>query len=163
MVNRCVAAGCSNTQKPGITLHKFPKDPVLRKQWERQVQRTRAHWKATESSLLCSEHFTPECFEDKAALASQFGIHNSNKIVIIIIVIIYNQYIVNRNHPSTPNHRCGYLKPVLELEGNVSLILATAQLGSTTLTFFPSQPQHQLVICRYAMNLYLLQENKSGY
>ena len=54
MLNRCVAAGCSNTARPGIALYKFPKDPVLRKQWERQVQRTRAKWTATESSVLCS-------------------------------------------------------------------------------------------------------------
>ena len=74
MPNRCVAAGCSNTARPGITLYKFPKDPVLRKQWERQVQRTRVKWTATESSVLCSKHFSVECFEESTALASQFGI-----------------------------------------------------------------------------------------
>ena len=37
-----VAAGCSYTARPGIALYKFPKNPVLRKQWEGQVQRTRA-------------------------------------------------------------------------------------------------------------------------
>ena len=74
MVNRCVAGGCSNTLRPGVSLYKFPKDPVLRKQWEKQVQRTRAKWKATETSFLCSEHFTEDCFEVTAALESQFGI-----------------------------------------------------------------------------------------
>ena len=74
MPYRCVAAGCSSTASPGIALYKFPNDPVLRKQWERQVQRTRAKWTATESSVLCSKHFTAECFEESAALASQFGI-----------------------------------------------------------------------------------------
>ena len=38
----CVAGGCSNTPSPGVSLYKFPKDPALRKQWEKQVQRTRA-------------------------------------------------------------------------------------------------------------------------
>ena len=38
------------------------------------MQRTRAKWTATESSVLCSKHFTAECFEESAALASQFGI-----------------------------------------------------------------------------------------
>ena len=71
---RCVAAGCSNTARPGIALYKFPKDPILRKWWERQMHRTRAKWTATESSVLCSKHFTAECFEESAALASQFGI-----------------------------------------------------------------------------------------
>ena len=74
MPNRCVATGCSSTASPGISLYKFPNDPVLQKRWERQVQRTRAKWTATESSVLCSKHFTAECFEESAALASQFGI-----------------------------------------------------------------------------------------
>ena len=74
MPNRCVAAGCSCTAIPGIAPYKFPKVPVLGKQWERQVQRMRAKWTATESSVLCTEHFTAECFEESAALTSQFGI-----------------------------------------------------------------------------------------
>ena len=77
MPNRCVAAGCLNTARPGIALYKFPKDPVLRKQWVRQMHRTRAKWTATvdgNREVLCSKHFTAECFEESAALASQFGI-----------------------------------------------------------------------------------------
>ena len=54
MPNRCVAAGCSNVARVGIALYKFPKDPILRKQWERQAQRTRAICAANESSVLCS-------------------------------------------------------------------------------------------------------------
>ena len=37
MVNKCVAAGCSNTSSSSITLFKFPKDPKLRYEWEKQV------------------------------------------------------------------------------------------------------------------------------
>ena len=36
----------------------------------------------------------------------------------------------------------GYLNPALFAEGKADLILFTAQLGRTTLTFLPSQPQH---------------------
>ena len=39
----------------------------------------------------------------------------------------------------------GYLKPVYVSEGNVSLILFTAQLGSVTLIDFPSQLQHHRI------------------
>ena len=74
MVNRCVAAGCSNTASDNVSLFKFPKDPVLRRQWEKQVQRTRAQWKATEHSHLCSEHFTSDSFYIDSALAATFGI-----------------------------------------------------------------------------------------
>ena len=41
MVNMCVAAGCSNTSSRSITLFKFPKDPKLRYEWEKQVLCTR--------------------------------------------------------------------------------------------------------------------------
>ena len=40
MVNRCVAAGCSNTPSEGISLYKFPTDPRLREKWVKQVRRT---------------------------------------------------------------------------------------------------------------------------
>ena len=71
MVNRCVAGGCFNTARPGVNLYK---DPALRRQWEKQVQRTRSKWKATESSFLCSEHFAPDCFDERAKLAAEYGI-----------------------------------------------------------------------------------------
>ena len=73
MVNRCVAAGCSNTASDHVSLFKFPKDPVLRRQWEKQVQRTRAQWKATEHSHLCSEHFPSDAFHIDSAIAATFG------------------------------------------------------------------------------------------
>ena len=38
MVCRCVAAGCSHTNKDGISLYKFPKDSSLRKKWADQVE-----------------------------------------------------------------------------------------------------------------------------
>ena len=47
MVNRCVAAGCSNTPGEGISLYKFPSDPALLEKWVKQVQQTRAQWTVT--------------------------------------------------------------------------------------------------------------------
>ena len=80
MVRRCVAAGCSNTPTSTINLFKFPKDPVLRAKWVRQVRRTRAQWAATEHSVLCSEHFTEDCFEVNAALAQSFGMSKRRRL-----------------------------------------------------------------------------------
>ena len=40
----------------------------------RENNKTRAQWKATEHSYLCSEHFTKDCFEVDSAIAAQFGI-----------------------------------------------------------------------------------------
>ena len=40
MGKRCVAAGCSNMNGDGVSLFRFPRDPALRAQWNKQVQRT---------------------------------------------------------------------------------------------------------------------------
>ena len=80
MVNRCVAAGCSNTPSDRVSLFKFPSDGVLRRKWEKQVQQTRAQWKATEHSFLCSDHFTEDCFEVDSALASQFEMKKRRRL-----------------------------------------------------------------------------------
>ena len=38
MVNSCVAAGCNNTCKHGVSLLTFPKNSQLRKKWINQVK-----------------------------------------------------------------------------------------------------------------------------
>ena len=52
MVNRCVAAGCSNIPSDRVSLLKLPSDGILRRIWKKQVQRTLAQWKATKHSLF---------------------------------------------------------------------------------------------------------------
>ena len=72
MPSRCVAAGCSNTTKDGVSLHRFPSDPKYRRIWTTKVKLTRAKWSGpTEHSFLCSTHFAQTCFE--RGLHSQFG------------------------------------------------------------------------------------------
>ena len=80
MVNRCVAAGCSNTHSGHVSLHKFTTDPSLRQKWEKQVRKTRAKWTATKHSVLCSEHFTDDCFEVDSAIAAAFGITKKRRL-----------------------------------------------------------------------------------
>ena len=64
MVNSCVAFGCSNNYKTGVSLFKFPRDVELRKKWIQQVKRTRAKWTGpSPHSVLCSEHFAEDSFE----------------------------------------------------------------------------------------------------
>jgi len=66
---------CSKTYQDGVSLHGFPQDPSLRLEWTRQVQRTCANWPGpTENSLLCSDHFTSDCYEKDRAIAKGFGI-----------------------------------------------------------------------------------------
>ena len=81
MVKRCITAGCSNTNADGVSLFHFPRHLSLRQKWNRQVQRTRADWKdATEYSVLCSKHFTNECFEEDSFIAAQFGMTKRKRL-----------------------------------------------------------------------------------
>ena len=74
MVKRCVAMNCSKTHQDGVSLHR-PTDTSLRLQWTRQVQRTRSNWTGpSQHSVICSDHFTSDCFEEDTAIAAQFGI-----------------------------------------------------------------------------------------
>ena len=66
MVNRCMAAGCSNNPNDRVSLLKLPSDDILRCIWEKQVQRTLAQWKATKHSpffvVTIFDHFTKDLF-----------------------------------------------------------------------------------------------------
>ena len=72
--SRCVAAGCSNTTKDGVSLHRFLSDPKYRRIWTTEVKLTRAKWSRlmTEHSFLCSVHFESDMLWERA-FHSQFG------------------------------------------------------------------------------------------
>ena len=80
MPGRCAVPGCCKTNRDSVALHRFPKDPVLRQQWTEQVQHPRAEWKPIKSTVLCSSHFTEDCFEPSFHLAAQFGIKTLRKL-----------------------------------------------------------------------------------
>lgn len=56
----CKSSGSDST----ISFHKFPKD-IRRTLWVRFVQRHRPGWQPSNSSVLCSLHFNPECYEQR--------------------------------------------------------------------------------------------------
>ena len=65
MVKRCVVQFCSNSNKTGYTIHKFPKDANLRRHWVKFVQVKRANFvAATEHSAICNIHFSLDCNEE---------------------------------------------------------------------------------------------------
>lgn len=70
----CVAGGpnqtsCNNNSKTeGVSLHLFPSNKAFRDRWTRFIQRHRANWQPTKSSVLCSEHFHSSCFEQRLDL-----------------------------------------------------------------------------------------------
>jgi len=63
----CIANGCSNTcNTPGKSLHRFPKDCMRRKEWIRRISKKNLN--PTNSTYVCSDHFTPDSFKYDAAL-----------------------------------------------------------------------------------------------
>ncbi|XP_068704476.1 THAP domain-containing protein 2-like [Montipora foliosa] len=59
----CAAFDCNNDSRKttGISYHCFPKDPSLREQWLAKI--SHADLIISKSTRLCSEHFTPDCYE----------------------------------------------------------------------------------------------------
>ncbi|PIK42271.1 hypothetical protein BSL78_20880 [Apostichopus japonicus] len=61
----CIAGGCSNSSKDGVSLHGFPKREPVRKLWVNAVRNTRKDWlQPTAYSFLCSAHFDETCFKE---------------------------------------------------------------------------------------------------
>ena len=73
----CVAGGpgnvsCKNNSKTdGISMHRFPSDSFVRAKWTTFVQRHRAQWKPSSTSVLCSAHFVLADFEQRLDLNLQ--------------------------------------------------------------------------------------------
>uniref|UniRef100_A0A667Z4G6 THAP-type domain-containing protein n=1 Tax=Myripristis murdjan TaxID=586833 RepID=A0A667Z4G6_9TELE len=66
MPEHCAAYSCANrrtvaSRAQGITFHRFPKDKYVRKKWE--VALKRDGFTASDSSVVCSEHFKQEDFD----------------------------------------------------------------------------------------------------
>ena len=63
MPRRCIAAGCDSVGGKDCSLHKFPKNEAIRKKWIKAVKEQRSNWDGPSPySLLCSLHFTDDCF-----------------------------------------------------------------------------------------------------
>ena len=61
----CCANGCSNNnaykgESGDVSFHKFPDDDSLKLQWTSQIARD--CWQPSKYSVLCSDHFTTDCF-----------------------------------------------------------------------------------------------------
>lgn len=58
---RCALMFCNKTNDDGVSLHRFPKDERIRRQWISFVRQKRdpKTWKPG-SGHICSDHFTPD-------------------------------------------------------------------------------------------------------
>ena len=72
-----MAATCSNTSETeGVSVHSFPSDKSISSKWIMFVQVKRV-WKPNLSAktrpLLCSKHFTPDCFKNYTKVSLGFA------------------------------------------------------------------------------------------
>ena len=72
----CAAGGpnqvsCTNTNAtPGVSTHLFPSDEKVREQWLKFVHKHRPDFVPTKTSVLCSIHFTLDCFTRRLDLTN---------------------------------------------------------------------------------------------
>uniref|UniRef100_A0A3B3BPM3 THAP domain-containing protein 1 n=1 Tax=Oryzias melastigma TaxID=30732 RepID=A0A3B3BPM3_ORYME len=74
MGKRCVVMFCRNSLDTGHSVHVFPKNPVLRRQWSRFVEVKRANFKLTENSVIFGAHFEKECMRNALQTAMGYSV-----------------------------------------------------------------------------------------
>ncbi|ESP00827.1 hypothetical protein LOTGIDRAFT_239733 [Lottia gigantea] len=71
---RNAVAGCSNTNKDGVPVNKFPKENMLRAHWTRFVNLSRADFtQSTRHQTICEDHFASECYDQKYKIKQALG------------------------------------------------------------------------------------------
>ena len=90
MPHRCVAGGCSNTAKDGVSVHGWPSNTQLARQWTNAVRNTRANFNPTTSSKLCSSHFSDDSFETQSVIAHSLGLNMKKILKPSAIPTIFN-------------------------------------------------------------------------
>ncbi len=81
MVQRCLVKFCGNSDKTGHSIHKFPQNKALRRQWVRFVQVKRADFgegSVTQYSVVCGAHFTKDSFRN--ALQYELGFSRKREL-----------------------------------------------------------------------------------
>lgn len=75
MPETCAAAGCNNTRKEGVSLHRFPENQETRQKWIKEVSKTRDKWsEPSKRAVLCSLHFAKECYQTSTSIEQELGI-----------------------------------------------------------------------------------------
>lgn len=78
---------------------RFPKDTALKKRWTDQVKRTRSNWTwPSKNSVVCSEHFTKDCFDNANDLYKSFGIKKRLKEGAVPTVFIRKKTVSEQDH-----------------------------------------------------------------
>ena len=81
MGRRCVAALCSSQAGKGVSLHSWPSDPAISRQWTKFAQKKRAWDGPTKHSVLCSKHFEAKCFDAHCDRMLSMGFGKGRKLL----------------------------------------------------------------------------------
>ena len=85
----CSVSGCQTGSHwykgPKYTLHRFPHDPILAKLWVDQLDRL--DFIPAKSSVVCSKHFTQDCFD--SSMGSRGRIRKNPKLKDNAIPTLY--------------------------------------------------------------------------
>ena len=101
-LGRRIIAGCSNTMKVGVSLHKFPSDGCIRKQWISEVKITRVDWKEPSvCSLVYSDHFSEDSFE---SMAGKLGLKRNRVLSQMLFQLSSHNYLVLPRLPESLQH-----------------------------------------------------------
>ena len=81
MDKSCCVFGCKNTRKnPDISFFSFPKDQQIRGEWVVRLQLTNGQrWRPENSSRVCSDHFSADCFVRNHRLWSTLTVNRCNR------------------------------------------------------------------------------------
>lgn len=111
--HRCIAGGCSNIRKDGVSLHKWPEDAHFAELWTNAVKNTRSDIFNPTTSWLCSSHFTEDSFEEQSVIAKSLGLKLKN-----IFETQCRSYSFKNGPLQTKNEKTTWQKYVSRYEGN---------------------------------------------
>ena len=97
--NRCVVQNCSNVSNPskGIPIHQSPSNSATYAKWIRFVRMHRAKFSPQGTFVVCSEHFSPECFQ---------RVHMQGSRRILVPDSIPTTWKANPQKPTSSRTRC---------------------------------------------------------
>ena len=107
MPRSCVVSGCDRTARkiPGLVFFKFPRDKRLHRAWTKFVQTTKAHFKASQWSLICERHFPEGSLDESAALQKELGFRKSVRAKRGVVPTIKAP---SSSSPCPPSSRSGF-------------------------------------------------------
>ena len=79
----CVAFGCKSTHRENLSLHEFPKDDGIRRQWVNFVKVRRKDFiKPMKQSVLCEKHFPSGSYPIEYEIKKSLNIPVKRKVLL---------------------------------------------------------------------------------